>query len=108
QGLRELVGKSGDVLHKTEVVREKKVLEEFFQGIARGEPVEYGKVDVKKALEMGTAGKLLLSEELSEDTIDEFVELADNISAGVEFISTDTSEGREFLAMGGFGALLRY
>lgn len=108
QGLRELVGKSEEVLHKSEVVREKKVLEEFFKGIAKGEPVEYGRADVKKALQMGTAGRLLLSEELSEDTIDEFVEMADNISAEVEFISTDTSEGKEFLAMGGFGALLRY
>jgi peptide chain release factor subunit 1 len=108
QGLRELVAKSESVLAKTELVHEKKVLDNFFKRIAKGQPVEYGKAAVKKALKMGSAGTVLLSEELPKKTIDEFLDLAENVSAEVEFISADTSEGKEFLAMGGFGALLRY
>jgi len=106
-GLKELVDKSEDVLAQTEMVHEKRVLEEFFKRIAKGEPVEYGR-DVKKALQAGAVETLLLSEDLPKDTIDGFLELAEPQGVKVEFISTETSEGKEFMAMGGVGALLRY
>ncbi len=106
-GLKELVDKSEDVLAQTEMVHEKRVLEEFFKRIAKGEPVEYGR-DVKKALQAGAVETLLLSEDLPKDTIDEFLELAEPQGVKVEFISTETSEGKEFMAMSGVGALLRY
>jgi len=107
-GLRELVEKSRDILAKTEMMHEKNLLDEFFRRIARGEPVAYGEEEVRNALYAGSVETLLLSEDLPKEKIDEFVELAEQSSAEIEFISTETNEGKEFAAMGGVGALLRY
>lgn len=44
-----------------------------------------------------------------DDEIEKLCELADQTGAGVEFISTDTEEGKQFNnAFKGIGALLRY
>lgn len=107
-GLKELVDKSEDVFAQTEMVQEKKVLEEFFRRIARGQPVEYGQAGVKRALQAGSVETLIMSEDLPKETMDELMELAESNNAELEFISTETSEGKEFMAMSGVGALLRY
>ncbi len=106
-GLRELVEKSEDVLAEAEIMREKKAVQEFFRRIAKGEPVEYGKVPVMRALENGAVEKLLLSEDMLSEA-EELMAMADANNAEVEFIGTETNEGQEFRAMGGIGALLRY
>ena len=107
-GLKELVDKSQDTLAETEMAVEKKVTDEFFERIAKGSPVDYGKASVKKALQMGSVETLLLSEDLDTKTIDEFVEMAEAINADIKFVSTETEGGKSFLSMGGIGALLRY
>lgn len=107
-GLKELVNKSQDILAKTEMVIEKQITDEFFQRIAKGQPVEYGKVSVKKALASGLVDTLILSEELAKEIIDELVDLADKTNAEIKFVSNETEGGISFLAMGGIGALLRY
>jgi len=104
-GLRELVNKSLEVLEKEEIVKEKKVLDEFFSRIRKGKLVTYGREEVKRALEMGAVEKLLLSEEVEDE---EMEELAKRSKAEVLYISKDTMEGEQFLNMGGYGALLRF
>ncbi len=45
----------------------------------------------------------------TEDVIDDFVKLADEVGSEVEIISTETEEGMQLLrAFGGIGAILRY
>lgn len=45
----------------------------------------------------------------TEDVIDDFVELAEEVGSEVEIISTETEEGMQLLkAFGGIGAILRY
>ena len=45
----------------------------------------------------------------TEDVIDDFVALAEEVGSEVEIISTETEEGTQLLkAFGGIGAILRY
>ena len=45
----------------------------------------------------------------TEDVIDDFVALAEEVGSEVEIISTETEEGMQLLkAFGGIGAILRY
>ncbi|MBR9680728.1 MAG: peptide chain release factor 1 [Candidatus Altiarchaeota archaeon] len=107
-GLRELVDKSEDVLAETELVHEKRILEEFFKRIAKGMPVEYGKVGVEDAILKGSVETLILSEGLDDLVLQKFEELGEDNNIDVEYISDEPGSGVEFLSMGGIGALLRY
>ncbi|MBR9679563.1 MAG: peptide chain release factor 1 [Candidatus Altiarchaeota archaeon] len=107
-GLKEMVGKSADLLAKTEIMLEKKVLDEFFKRIAKGEPVVYGLDETRKAFEAGSVELLILSESVDEAKMNELMEMADSNSIEIEFISGDSEEGGQFKAMGGVAAFLRY
>ena len=70
--------------------------------------VAYGKAEVEKALEYGAVELLLLSEDLDEETTEELEKKADATGADVEFISTETSEGKQIKEITGIVALLRF
>ncbi|MCK4327610.1 MAG: peptide chain release factor aRF-1 [Candidatus Diapherotrites archaeon] len=63
-GIRELMQKSGDVMHDLEIIKEKKLLEKFLSEAALGGLAAYGEKEVREALTMGKVDTLLLSEEL--------------------------------------------
>ncbi len=108
-GLQELVDKSEDLLAKEEIVDEKKAMGQFFEKLAKDpDTVSYGEVEVKKSLNMGAVETLLLSENLADDLIDEFEELAKQFSTVVKIISTETREGVQLRDLGGVAAVLRY
>ncbi len=107
-GLKELVERAGDVLKETEIMAEKEILREFFAAIAKNQPVAYGVEEVRKKLLEGAVEKLLLSEGLPRELRKSLEEAAAQVNAEVIYISTETDEGKEFLAMGGVGAFLRY
>lgn len=108
-GLNELVEKSQDVLAKESVAQEKKLMNEFFQ-LLNTEPgkVSYGKQQTMKMLKLGAVDTILLSAAVDEETVDTFIEEAENVSSDVEIISTETTQGTQLKEMGGFAALLRY
>ena len=108
-GLHELVDKSKEVLEKEEVMKEKKVVNEFFE-LLRKEPgkVAYGKEEVLKALEIGAVEKLLISENLADDEVEELQEKGEKSSSEVHIISTETREGIQIRDLGGYAAILRY
>ncbi|MCD6575991.1 MAG: hypothetical protein J7K73_02420, partial [Nanoarchaeota archaeon] len=109
QGLRQLVLKSEDVLSQEEIIAEKKILDEFFRHLARDDGfASYGEMEVKENLEKGAVDKLLLSEALPEEKIDEFSEIAKQFGSEVILISEETQEGVQLRELGGFGAILRY
>ncbi len=108
-GLYDLVDASKDILSQQEIIKEKKILEKFFQTLGKNpEMAAYGMTDVKRVLKLGAAGILILSKKLNKEVIRELSEMAKNVSANVEFVSAETSEGEQFFNLGGIGALLRF
>src|SRR3989338_1289487 len=109
-GLKELVEKSQEILSQQEIIKEKKLLEKFFETLGEKEDmVAYDYDRVKRALEAGAVDILLLSKKLNKETHNELVKLAENISSKIEIVSHDTEEGQQFWNMTkGVGAILRY
>jgi peptide chain release factor subunit 1 len=108
-GLKELVEKSRDLLENQEIVREKKLLEKFFENL--GSPtglVEYKEDAVRKALQFGAVNLLLISRDFDKAVAREFKKLAEQMGTNVEMVSTETEEGQQFFSMSGVGALLRF
>ncbi|MBM3233704.1 hypothetical protein FJZ19_01280 [Candidatus Pacearchaeota archaeon] len=108
-GLEELVELSHDILSQQEIIKEKKILEKFFETLGKNPDKAVYKIDdVKKALKYGAVSLLILSKKLDKKTARELRNEAENISSEVEMISTETEEGEQFWNLGGIGALLRF
>jgi len=108
-GLEELVDKSQDLLAKEEIADEKKVMARFFETLAKKPGMaSYGEKNVMNAIQIGAVDVLLLSEELSEDKIEEFDKEAKKFSTEVKIISTETREGVQLREIGKVAAILRY
>ncbi|MAG15915.1 peptide chain release factor 1 [Candidatus Woesearchaeota archaeon] len=108
-GLQELLDSSQDILAKEELASEKKVMNKFFEYLAKNDKmVSYGNDDVIKKLQMGAVDLLLLSESLSDENIAYFEEEAAKYGTKVEIISVETREGIQLKEFGGIGAILRY
>lgn len=109
QGLEDLVEISQDLLAQQEITKEKKILEDFFEKLGKHpEKTLYKLEDIKKAIKMGAVGTLLLSTKTEKNLAKELVKEAENISAKVETVSDETEEGKQFLNLGGIGAILRF
>ena len=110
-GLKELVKKSQDILDSQEIIKEKKLLEKFFETLGeRPDIVVYDEKGIRKALEYGAVETLILSKKAEKKLFTELKKLADNISSKVEIVSTETEEGEQFynLSKLGIGAILRF
>ncbi|MCK9595751.1 peptide chain release factor aRF-1 [Candidatus Pacearchaeota archaeon] len=108
-GLKELVEKSRDILVGQEIVHEKKILEKFFENLGeRPELTFYKENDVRKALQYGAVELLIISKDFDKTIAKEFSDLAINIGANVELVSTETTEGEQFNNLSGIGAILRF
>jgi peptide chain release factor subunit 1 len=107
-GLTDLVEASKDLLAKQEIIYEKKLLEKFFELLGKGKKAAYKKKDVEKALKFGAVETLILSKKLGKREDKELGKKAEDISAEVEIVSDETEEGKQFLNLGGIGAILRF
>ncbi|HLF54192.1 MAG TPA: peptide chain release factor aRF-1 [Candidatus Nanoarchaeia archaeon] len=108
-GLQELLDKCHDVLAQEEVMSEKKLVGLFLEMLAtKPTLVAYGEQNVLKALEMGAVDKILLSEVLDEQKIEQFENTAKAFSTQVLIISIETREGAQLRDIGKIGAILRY
>lgn len=108
-GLHEIVDKSQDLLSQEAITAERNLLNRFFTMLAKEpEKTTYGKSQTKKALEIGAVDLLLLSEELDDEIIDEFMEIANKFNTKVEIISIDTKEGFQLKELGGVASILRF
>jgi hypothetical protein len=108
-GINELVNKSGELIQKLEIQREKELVDRFIKEAVTGGLATYGPEEVKEALNLKKVSSLLLSEQLDEKTISEFTELAEQRNVEVEMVSVQTLEGKQFFSgFRGIGALLRY
>lgn len=108
-GLHELVDKSADVLAEEEVMREKQIVREFFEHIAKDDGLAtYGKTQVLEALQVGAVDKLLVSEDIDEELLEKLEEEAKKFGTEIFLISKETREGVQFAELGGIGAILRF
>ena len=108
-GLKELVQKAQDILSNQEIIYEKKLLEKFFQTLGeKPDMAAYHEEDIRKAMQYGAVELLILSKELDKAKTKELKKLAEGISAKVEIVSTETTEGEQFQKLSGMGALLRF
>jgi len=108
-GLEELLDKCADVLAQEGVMEEKKLVGLFLEMLAtKPEMVTYGEANTLKALEIGAVARLLLSEALDEQKIEQFEITARAFSTEVNIISTETREGAQLRDIGKIGAILRY
>ncbi|OIO80107.1 hypothetical protein AUJ84_04530 [Candidatus Pacearchaeota archaeon CG1_02_32_132] len=109
-GLNLLVEASYEDIEEQELVKEKKIVERFFETLGkRKEKAAYGDEKVSLALERGAVETLLISKALEKGKIAEFEKKAINIGAEVILVSNDTDEGKQFYNITkGFGAILRF
>jgi len=108
-GLQELLERSQDILAEEGVIDEKKLMNKFFNYLAKKpRMVTYGKDDCMKFLKMGVVDILLISDKASDEIIDEFMAEAEKMGSTVEIISTETREGNQLKDIGGYAAILRY
>lgn len=108
-GLQELVDRSDDVLAAEDIVSEKKIMNKFFELLAKTpNKVSYGLDEVRKVLEMGVVDVLLISDELEEDIIEELEKIAKQFKSEIRIISTETREGAQLRDLGKVAAILRY
>src|SRR3989339_1857911 len=108
-GLEELLEKSQDVLAQEDVTEEKKIVNKFLEMLAtKQNMVAYGEIDVMNKLKMGIVDTLLLSEDLSDEKIEEFEAAAKPVGSEIRIISTQTREGVQLRDLGKFAAILRY
>ena len=108
-GLQELLDKSADVLASEEVAIEKEIMQKFLNLLAKKpDTVTYGQAEVEKAMDMGAAEKVLLSEILDDETIEAIEKKAEETNAEVIIISTETREGVQLRDLGKIAAILRY
>ncbi|AXR80432.1 peptide chain release factor aRF-1 [Natrarchaeobaculum sulfurireducens] len=68
-GLKDLVDNAEDALADAEVMKDKQVMEEFFEELNAGELATYGFEQTRENLVMGSVDRLLISEDLRKDVI---------------------------------------
>ncbi len=108
-GLEEAVEKSSELLEKEEVTKEKKILEKLFNILgSNSKMVAYGEKQVKKALELGAVGTLIISEDFDDKKAEEFINKAEEGGSKWVMVSTSTREGEQLVGLGKIGAILRY
>ncbi|HIH66005.1 MAG TPA: peptide chain release factor 1, partial [Nanoarchaeota archaeon] len=111
-GLKLLVEKTHSILEDAELTNEKNILRDFFTFLGKNkDKVAYGEAAVRRALEVGSADKLLISEDFDDknpEVSKEFQEMAKSVSAEVIFVSVETEEGQSFRNLSGIAAFLRF
>jgi peptide subunit release factor 1 (eRF1) len=108
-GLKMLIEAAQDILVKEEITKEKGAMKKFFTHLAiKPEKVAYGEAEVNRALDLGAVEILYLSKKLKKDQMHALEEKAIGTSTEVVLISDETDEGKQFLNLGGIGAILRY
>ncbi|MGV8168482.1 MAG: peptide chain release factor aRF-1 [Candidatus Nanoarchaeia archaeon] len=108
-GIQELLEKSQDILSEEAVVGEKKIVNKFFETLAKTPgKTAYGKDECMRMLQSGAVETMLVSESVDEKIIDEIIAEAEKFSTNVELISVETREGNQLKEIGGYAAILRY
>ena len=108
-GLQELVQACDEVLAEQEITKQKVILDEFFEKLAK-EPnkVSYGEAEVEDRLTRGAVEKLIISKSLPIEKVKLLKKLADASSTEIHIVTKETAQGVQFDNLGGMGGLLRF
>jgi len=113
-GLHETLEKSGDLLKEASVMKEKKILQRFFQELQKPHGLAiYGLDKTIEMLERGSVDYVIITEDLNlrigdKDAYEYFEEQVENYGSKLIVVSADTREGQQFKELGGIGGMLRY
>jgi len=112
-GLELLVEESEEDIAQQELIKEKKILEKFFETLGKHkEKAAYGLEKTSLALERGAVEILLISKSLAKSDPHKVKDLeakAENIGSEVIIISVENQDGEQFLNLTkGLGAILRF
>jgi len=95
------------IAEESALARESRLVEKLLEGIAKNGAVAYGKDEVRKAIEMGAAEKVIVLTRMVRENED-LLELAEKMGAKVHTISDVHEGGEKLSALGGIAAFLRY
>lgn len=109
-GLKLLVEASHSDMAEQEMVKEKKLIEFFFDTLGKTrEKAVYGYEKTKLALERGAVDLLLISKSFDKSKTSELESMANDIGSKVEIISLENQDGEQFNNITkGVGAILRF
>jgi len=108
-GLQDLVELSQDVLANQEIIKEKKLLEKFFDGLGKfPELTPYKFEKIKKVLDYGAVDILIISKKYDKIKAEELKEIAKKMGTKIEIVSVETDEGKQFFNLEGIGAIQRF
>jgi peptide chain release factor subunit 1 len=109
-GLKELFDVSQDVLTDTEVMEERRVLQEFLETLGKNtNMIVYGMKNTKQALEMGAVEKLIVIDDaVSDADLEELSGLQEASKAHMHLVTDKTPEGVQFKGLTGIGGILRF
>lgn len=109
-GLELLVEASQDDIAEQEIVKEKKVLERFFNTLGKDSKMAvYGEERTKLALSRGAVDILIISKKFEKHKAKEFEKMAEDIGSSVMFVGVEHQDGEQFWNLGkGVGAVLRF
>ena len=107
EGLKETIEKGRELLKETELARERELLKNFFQHLAKGDDmVVYGEEDTVRAIELGAVELCLISKGCRNR--DKLEALCKEKKVDYEVISEEFDEGIQFKNLGGVGGILRF
>lgn len=109
-GLKLLVEASQDDIAEQEIIKEKKLLEEFFDILGKNpKKAIYGTEKINAGFERGAIEKVFISKKIPKKEIAEIEKKAINIGSKVFLISDETPEALQFYNITkGVGAILRF
>lgn len=109
-GLKELFERSTDILKDLEIIKEKRYMERFMKELGRDTGLAlYGRDNILNELNNGRIDTILISENIDRYAIDKIIDIAENKSTEVIFISSEFQEGIQLLkTFDGMAAILRY
>jgi len=111
-GIAELLkrGNLDKIIQESEVIKETKLIEEFFTHLKKDDGFGiYGVDEIEKANEIGAIEIILVSDKrIKNQEIEELLNFIENKGGKIEVISTAHDSGEQFDRMGGLGATLRF
>lgn len=95
------------IAKESRISKETKIVEKFFEELAKNGLVVYGEEEVRKALDLGALEKILVSIKLLEKYTD-ILEKAEKLKTEVILISSSHPAGEKFYHFCGIAGFLRY
>lgn len=135
QGLEETVKRGETLIHEASIFKEKKLLERFFTELRKPNGLAvYGLESVLEKIKMGAVETIIVTEDMDEivreyetggktvyalskekgnligeEDLEIFLEnIGKKFGSAIVLVSKETREGKQFLELGGIGAILRY